>query len=144
MMITTSISAKLRILWSVLLSLVLSSSAFAEVFFLNTDNKESSELNFLDEESKAESEKSEENNNRKHNENSFEFSGAEGESNALFTGFDYLDYYAVYSRCNCSYFYYPHVNPAELSIFQPKDYIGTSLFVLYHKLVFYDLIINLH
>ena len=68
-MITTSFSAKLRILWSVLLSLVLSSSAFAEVFFLNTDNKESSELNFIDEESKAESEKSEENNSRKHNNN---------------------------------------------------------------------------
>jgi hypothetical protein len=58
-MITTSISAKLRILWSVLLSLVLSSSAFAEVFFLNTDNKESSELNFLYDESKAEIDKSE-------------------------------------------------------------------------------------
>jgi hypothetical protein len=144
MIITTSISAKLRILWSVLLSLVLSSSAFAEVYFLNNDDSFNLELSLFDEESKAESEKAEEKGERKTGENPFEFSGADGEFDSVVSNLCAASKLNTLSPCSCSYLYYPHINPAQLAVFRELLLGENSLFVLYHKLIFYELISNLH
>jgi hypothetical protein len=139
-MIFKNTSEKLRIFWALFLSLALSGSALAEVFCLTERDKETSELNLIDEESKVESEKSEEGNSRKHNENSFEFSGAEGEFETSSQDFICIRQYAVLLYCNCSYLYYPHINSATLAVFRQAQYERASLLVLYHKFVFYDLI----
>ena len=139
-MLLNKSSENLRIFWALLLSFALSGSAFAEAFCLSELDKETSALNFLDEESKAESEKSEEGNSRKHNENSFEFSGAEAEFDSAIQDFNFVRQHAVLSFSNCSYLYYPHINPATLAVFQIAHYTRASLLVLYHKFLFYDLI----
>lgn len=138
-MLFNNTSEKLRIFWALLLSLALSGSAFAEVFCLSELDKETSELNLFDEESKAESEKSEEGNNKKHNENSFEFSGAEAEFDSALQDFNLFRQKAILSFFDFSHLYYPHINAATLAVIQQVQYQKASLLLLYHKFIFYDL-----
>lgn len=142
-MIFASKIEKYQIFISFLLVFTLSSFTIGEVYFLDNDDKEISELNLIDEELKAETEKSEENSGRKHNENSLEFSGADGEFEPVSLNLNYFDQYKL-PVSSYSYLYYPHINSSGLMYMCPPDFIKPSLLVLYHKFVFYDLILNLN
>jgi hypothetical protein len=142
-MLFASKSLKFRIFFSLFLVSVLSGSAMGEVFYLDYDDQERADLNLFDEESKAENEKSEENNQRKQNENTFEFSGADGEFEHDISDLNCFDQYRL-PVCGYSYLYYPHINPFGLVSLRLSDYEETSRLVLYHKFVFYDLILNLN
>jgi hypothetical protein len=143
-MLHSSYSVKLRFFWSVLLTLVLSSTAVAEVYFLDNDDSGNLEMSLLDEDSKAEREKGEESGERKNGENQFEFSGADAEFDAVDSNLNSSLGLNVLSARSCSYLYYPHINPAQLSSLRELLLAEYSLFVLYHKLIFYELILNLH
>ena len=138
-MIFKNTSEKLRTFWALFLSLALSGSALAEVYCLTESDKETSAFNLIDEESKAESEKSEEGNSRKHNENSFEFYGAEAEFDPVPQDFNLFQQKAILSFFDFSHLYYPHVNAATLAVIQQVQYQKASLLLLYHKFIFYDL-----
>jgi len=139
-MLFTFNSDKLRILLSILLTVVLSCSAFAEVFFINNNETDNSELTLFDEESKTESEKAEEKGERKTVENPFEFTGFDGEFDGINSNTCSNTQQGFLSSRNYTFLYYPHINPPRLEFFQELFLEENSLFVLYHRLIFYDLI----
>jgi hypothetical protein len=139
-----NLSASVRVLWSFLLALLLSGTAIGEAYTYRTILIDKDDLEFCDEEGKTEGERAEENENRGEKGAESLFEGGDGDGNNGFGGKKQFCLYSpkhnsIFSDISCSYAYYPHLNKYSAPNAKLLVYPHVSYFLLYHKLVFYEL-----
>ncbi len=143
MKINNSLSTGFRVIWSFLLALLLSGTAVGEAYTHRAVLKDE-DLEFCDDENKTEGEKAEENENRGEKSAESLFEGSEGDGNNGFGGKkqfceNHPNHNFSLSIFNCSYSYYPHVNEYAAPNAEQLVSPPVSFYLLYHKLVFYEL-----